>query len=171
MEKLSHTREDGVIVYITYMMEDDECSDERVVLVDISTWKLVCECKMFETFGVLCRHMIKVMRILGDFGDACMRSIPDYYILKRWTLEARKKEVADVDGSVSPSAATEIDTEKGIAMQYRETKTMLNQLATNLSMAGEKDYNNWMGALKKLCNGANKALSNTITSKYSKCIH
>ncbi|CAL1403860.1 unnamed protein product [Linum trigynum] len=50
-------------------------------------------------------------------------------------------------------------------MRYRETTAMLNQLATKLSMAEEKDYNKWMGVLKKLCNEANKALSKTITSE------
>ncbi|CAL1412213.1 unnamed protein product [Linum trigynum] len=165
METLSNTRDDVMIGYRIYMIEDGEHSDERVVLVDISTRTLACECRMFRTFGVLCRHMIKVMRLLGDFGKASMRSIPDHYILKRWTLEARNKEVVDVDGSVAPSAASENDAGKGIEMRFRETTAMLNQLATNMSMADEKDYNKWMGVLKKLCNEANKALSNTITSE------
>ncbi|CAL1359544.1 unnamed protein product [Linum trigynum] len=163
METLSDTRDDGMIGYRTYMIENGERSDERVVLVDISTRTLVCEFRMFRTFGVLCRHMIKVMRLLGDFGEASMRSVPDHYILKRWTLEARKKEVVDVDGYVGPSASSENDAGKGIAMRYRETTAMLNQLATNMSMTDEKDYNKWMGVLKKLCNEANKALSKTIT--------
>ncbi|CAL1354107.1 unnamed protein product [Linum trigynum] len=50
-------------------------------------------------------------------------------------------------------------------MRYRETTAMLNQLAMNMSMADEKDYNKWMGVLKKVCNEANKALSKTITSE------
>ncbi|CAL1395517.1 unnamed protein product [Linum trigynum] len=115
--------------------------------------------------------MIKVMRLLGYFGEESMRSILDHYILKRWTLEARKREAVDVDGFVGPSAASENDAGKGIAMRYRETTAMLNQLATNMSMADEKDYNKWMGVLKKLCNEANKALSKTITSEDSKYIH
>ncbi|CAL1395412.1 unnamed protein product [Linum trigynum] len=165
METLSDTRDDGMTGYLTYMIEDGERSDERVVLVDISTRTLVCECRLFRTFGVLCRHMIKVMRHLGDFGEASMRSIPDHYILERWTLEARKKVVVDVDGCVGPSANSENDAGIGIAMRYRETTAMLNQLATKLSMAEEKDYNKWMGVLKKVCNEANKALSKTITSE------
>ncbi|CAL1407651.1 unnamed protein product [Linum trigynum] len=50
-------------------------------------------------------------------------------------------------------------------MRYRETTAMFNQLATKLSMADEKVYNRWMGALQKVCKEANKALSKTITSK------
>ncbi|CAL1388937.1 unnamed protein product [Linum trigynum] len=99
--------------------------------------------------------MMKVMKLFGNFGNASMRSIVEHYILTRWMLEARKKEVVDVDFSVGPlAAATENDAGKGIAMRYRETTIMLNQLAMNLSMAGEKDYNKWMGALKKVCNEA-----------------
>ncbi|CAL1387130.1 unnamed protein product [Linum trigynum] len=165
IKKLSDNRDDGMIGYLIYMMEDGERSDERVVLVDIYTTTLVCECRMFRTLGVLCRHMIKVMWLLGDFGEVSMRSIPDHYILKRWTLEARGREVVDVDGSVGPSAPNENDAGKGIAMRYRETTAMLNQLAMNMSMADEKDYNKWMGVLKKVCNEANKALSKTITSE------
>ncbi|CAL1406087.1 unnamed protein product [Linum trigynum] len=50
-------------------------------------------------------------------------------------------------------------------MRYRETTAMLNQLATNMSMTDEKDYNKWMGVLKKLCNETNKTLSKIITSE------
>ncbi|CAL1406305.1 unnamed protein product [Linum trigynum] len=102
--------------------------------------------------------MIKVMRHLGE-------KYSRYYILERWTLEARKKVVVDVDGCVGPSVDSENDAGIGIAMRYRETTAMLNQLAKKLSMAEEKDYNKWMGVLKKVCNEANKALSKTITSE------
>ncbi|CAL1412820.1 unnamed protein product [Linum trigynum] len=91
------------------------------------------------------------MRLLGDFRNASMRSILEYYILKRWTLEGRKKEVIGVDCSVGPSAAaTENDAGKEITMRYREPTAMLNHLIANQSMADEKDYNKWMGALKKV---------------------
>ncbi|CAL1377745.1 unnamed protein product [Linum trigynum] len=52
--------------------------------------------------------MLKVIRLLGDFGIDSMRTIPDHYRLKRWTLEARRKEVVDADASVGPSWRTEL---------------------------------------------------------------
>ncbi|CAL1379507.1 unnamed protein product [Linum trigynum] len=110
--------------------------------------------------------MLKVMRLLGEFGNDSMRTIPDHYILKRWTLEARRKEVGDADASGDTSHSQENETGKGdIAMRYRETTAMFNQLATKLLMADEKVYNRWMGALQKVCKEANKALSKTITSE------
>ncbi|CAI0550879.1 unnamed protein product, partial [Linum tenue] len=162
IELVQDNRDDGFISYRTYKMEDDERSDERVILVDTSTATLVCDCRMFRTFGVLCRHMLKVMRFLGEFGNDSMRTIPDHYILKRWTLEARRKEVGDGDADEKgdTSHSHENETGKGdIAMRYRETTAMFNQLATKLSMADEKVYNRWMGALQKVCKEANKALS------------
>ncbi|CAL1382100.1 unnamed protein product [Linum trigynum] len=146
IELVPDNRDDGFISYLTYKMEGGERRDERVTHVDTSTATLVCECRMFRTFGVLCRHILKVMRLLGEFGNDSMRTIPDHYILKRWTLEARRKEVGDADALGDTSHSHENETGKGdIAMRYRETTAMFNQLATKLSMADEKVYNRWMG--------------------------
>lgn len=49
-----------------------------------------CSCKKFETSGILCCHVLKV------FGNKDVMELPDQYILKRWTKEAKVSVKADV---------------------------------------------------------------------------
>ena len=44
---------------------------------------ITCSCRKFDTFGILCSHALKVFE-LND-----VKVIPENYILKRWTREAR----------------------------------------------------------------------------------
>ncbi|KAM3273141.1 hypothetical protein ACQJBY_042872 [Aegilops geniculata] len=44
--------------------------------------KFTCECGMFEHMGMVCCHILKVMAGLG------LKEIPDYHIVKRWTVDA-----------------------------------------------------------------------------------
>ncbi|CAN6213782.1 unnamed protein product [Urochloa humidicola] len=45
--------------------------------------KLVCECGMYEHFGILCCHAIKVLI------HCCVNKIPEAHIMKRWTRDAK----------------------------------------------------------------------------------
>lgn len=45
---------------------------------------LSCSCRMFERMGILCSHILKVLRDSLDIKE----SIPNEYILKRWTKQA-----------------------------------------------------------------------------------
>ncbi|RHN75693.1 putative transcription factor FAR family [Medicago truncatula] len=53
---------------------------------------ITCSCRKFDTFGILCSHALKVFE-LND-----VKVIPDNYILKRWTREARFGVVQDFRG-------------------------------------------------------------------------
>jgi zinc finger SWIM domain-containing protein 3 len=44
---------------------------------------LSCSCRKFETFGILCRHALKILDVWG------IKLIPDGYILKRWRRDAK----------------------------------------------------------------------------------
>lgn len=55
-----------------------------MVSVDVHNQKISCNCKLFEFFGILCSHCLKVLPYMN------MHSIPPHYILKRWTKEAKK---------------------------------------------------------------------------------
>ncbi|KAK8916683.1 Protein FAR1-RELATED SEQUENCE 5 [Platanthera zijinensis] len=50
---------------------------------------IACSCKMFETCGILCRHGIKV------FDTLDIKIIPNNYIIRRWTRNARDDELPD----------------------------------------------------------------------------
>ena len=44
---------------------------------------LSCSCRKFETFGILCRHDLKVLDVLD------IKLIPNRYIIKRWRRDAK----------------------------------------------------------------------------------
>ncbi|XP_043699982.1 protein FAR1-RELATED SEQUENCE 5-like [Telopea speciosissima] len=51
-----------------------------------------CSCKKFESFGILCCHIMKIMERLD------IKVILEAYILNRWTRGARKMIVAHING-------------------------------------------------------------------------
>nr|KAJ0213115.1 hypothetical protein LSAT_V11C400158530 [Lactuca sativa] len=64
--------------------------------VDIAHWRLVsfrlkdqvnvtCSCAKFETYGILCKHCLYVMK------KQHVQTLPNHYILPRWTLDYRFK--------------------------------------------------------------------------------
>lgn len=52
-----------------------------------------CSCKMFDRLGLLCRHMLLVLK------DVCLSSIPLNFMVGRWTKDASLKAVFVVDGT------------------------------------------------------------------------
>ena len=65
---------------------------EYKVLCSPISRTISCSCRKFETFGILCCHALKVFDILD------INIIPDAYILKRWTREAKNGYVIDSIG-------------------------------------------------------------------------
>ncbi|XP_021733079.1 protein FAR1-RELATED SEQUENCE 5-like [Chenopodium quinoa] len=55
---------------------------------DLATYESSCTCRMFESQGILCRHILFVIK--GKF----IREIPDAYILNRWRKFVLKKAFA-----------------------------------------------------------------------------
>jgi zinc finger SWIM domain-containing protein 3 len=51
-----------------------------------------CSCKKFEKHGILCSHALKSLDMMN------IKLIPEAYILKRWTKEARSDIVQDNNG-------------------------------------------------------------------------
>ena len=46
---------------------------------------LSCSCRKFESFGILCRHGLKVLDVLD------IKLIPNRYIMKRWRRDAKDR--------------------------------------------------------------------------------
>ncbi|XP_021737229.1 protein FAR1-RELATED SEQUENCE 5-like [Chenopodium quinoa] len=58
---------------------------------DLATYESSCTCRMFESQGVLSKHILFVMK------GKCIREIPDAYIFNRWRKDVLKKaSVIDV---------------------------------------------------------------------------
>lgn len=67
-----------------------------------------CCCKMFESEGILCRHILAVFRATNMFV------LPSHYILKRWTRNAKDEAVSDL----LPRVESQSDSRKAKNMQY-----------------------------------------------------
>ncbi|XP_057525534.1 protein FAR1-RELATED SEQUENCE 9-like [Amaranthus tricolor] len=69
----------GIIIEVAY--------DAQKLYVD-------CFCKLFKRVGVLCKHALWVLQAKD------VKYIPEPYILKRWTKDASKTPVYDIDGTL-----------------------------------------------------------------------
>lgn len=95
-------KEEGAMsTYEVASFEED--GRTRTVIFNASERKASCSCLMFEFSGVLCRHALMVFT-LSNF-----MTLPSYYILERWTRNA--KSVVGLD-------------KRGVAMQANCRKSL-----------------------------------------------
>ncbi|KAL6609415.1 hypothetical protein ACP70R_039384 [Stipagrostis hirtigluma subsp. patula] len=95
-----------------------------VVRIDDSGQKYSCECGLFEHFGILCRH---VLRVMIQFG---VGKIPECHIIRRWTRNAR-----DIDEHLL--ADVSFDRRDAVTNQLRQSLLFVNAL--EVVRAGDKD--------------------------------
>ncbi|KMT03087.1 hypothetical protein BVRB_8g196450 [Beta vulgaris subsp. vulgaris] len=86
-EKVEHLMEDRVWVVPNGCTEEVLTDRRRCyrVTYNSKTREVECDCKMFETHGILCRHCIRVLD-QHLFGE-----VPDKYILLRWRKDIPRK--------------------------------------------------------------------------------
>nr|KAJ0196864.1 hypothetical protein LSAT_V11C700381740 [Lactuca sativa] len=63
---------------------------------------VICSCVKFETYGILCKHSLYVMKKRN------VQTLPDHYILPRWTLDARFRVGARSVGLKDMNTETEV---------------------------------------------------------------
>ncbi|XP_043721025.1 protein FAR1-RELATED SEQUENCE 1-like [Telopea speciosissima] len=91
-----------------------------------SEYILECNCKKFESFGILYCHVMKIMERLD------IKVIPEAYILNRWTHGARKMVVEDISGK-----EVEEDVNLDFTQRYRILCPKLVKIATQASNSTE----------------------------------
>jgi FAR1 DNA-binding domain/MULE transposase domain/SWIM zinc finger len=64
-------------------------STAHMVSYDFSDKRASCSCGKFEECGILCRHILRVFLMVN------VRSLPEFYVLKRWTRDAKSGFVLD----------------------------------------------------------------------------
>ena len=69
-----------------YVYKANEEGQQRVFTIDynLATMDISCSCKLFQSIGILCRHALKIF-YLHHFMN-----LPQRYLLKMWTKEAKK---------------------------------------------------------------------------------
>lgn len=79
--------EGGVISKYNVTKDENACT--FIVTHDSSEERTSCSCYKFERSGILCRHILRVYLTVD------VRLLPEHYILKRWTKDAKNGFVLD----------------------------------------------------------------------------
>lgn len=84
--------------------------EHRVYMVDFNITEQIasCSCKMFEFEGIVCRHVLAVFKATNVF------TLPQRYILKRWTRNAKDEATLDT----LPSVEMQGNSQKGKNLHY-----------------------------------------------------
>ncbi|KAG5535390.1 hypothetical protein RHGRI_023225 [Rhododendron griersonianum] len=124
--------------------KDDQ---HHLVTYDSSADMVLCSCKKFEFAGLLCSHALKVL-----CHNNVMR-IPEKYILKRWTKNAKS-------GSTGTCAWTSLieDPKAMMGRRYKELCHLCTQLATRAAET-EEAYNIALDCLKKIAEEVDASLT------------
>ncbi|XBJ23026.1 hypothetical protein VPH35_001293 [Triticum aestivum] len=75
--------QDGGIKVVTFKTG---ASRVREVRCDTTTMIANCSCKLYESHGIPCRHIVQVMRIENQ------KELPTFYIMERWKKQCKRYE-------------------------------------------------------------------------------
>lgn len=130
VERVADMDTGDVQAYRCYKIDSDNSqhSDLRIVRVRVENITLACSCRYYDSVGIFCRHILTVMEYLRAGGNTQMRTLPPYYILKRWTMKA--KLGVQLPGTVSEA----FNPPNGYAhaQQYQELCAMMVGLARSV---------------------------------------
>ena len=115
--------------------------------------EISCSCKMFENMGILCCHCLLIMNMSNAFMQNVYNTIPNKYIMKRWTMKPKNTDVGFIQ---------QLDAEegRGFMSRYRLTCTSVLDFALRISR-DELQHNAWMKDLKALISKHSSLLNET----------
>ena len=83
----------------TYSLSNGESRRIHIVHFNRTELSICCDCKLFETLGLLCCHALRVFLV---------NNIPDKYISSRWTKYAKKRLCCSVNSFKSNEKSTHV---------------------------------------------------------------
>jgi zinc finger SWIM domain-containing protein 3 len=94
MAACTRALEENNIYAVAIVRSDGDLSSEieRVVVGDPLEQKASCNCGQFARTDVLCSHALKVLDLMN------IKLLPNHYVLKRWTREAKYGTIQDNKG-------------------------------------------------------------------------
>ncbi|KAK9665377.1 hypothetical protein RND81_14G108400 [Saponaria officinalis] len=75
-------------------IEDSHRNKTFAVQYNALTSDVLCTCKLFERRGLICRHIFLV------FSNKLLKTIPEKYILTRWSKNALRGPIYDLNGNI-----------------------------------------------------------------------
>ncbi|XP_028766612.1 protein FAR1-RELATED SEQUENCE 2-like [Neltuma alba] len=120
---IERDEKESLFVYTAHMIDEE---GEWRIEFNPETHEICCSCQKFEATGILCCHALKV------YESKDIRVMPEQYILKRWTKEARNGIVHDIKGN-KIQADPRLDTIR----RYRQLVISMVRLATQAAITPE----------------------------------
>ncbi|XP_020082188.1 protein FAR-RED IMPAIRED RESPONSE 1-like [Ananas comosus] len=109
---------------------------EYTVSIIKAEGKVLCTCKFFDFYGILCSHALRAMNYAG------IHNIPPCYVTKRWTKDAKK--------GTSSTKMTACDDDSFRRARRFDSLTMMTQ---NFISKGSKSDGAYEAACKKIQEG------------------
>lgn len=110
----------------------------RVVTYNTTTMVGSCTCKLFETHGIPCRHLIHVLR------TAQLNELPKHYVLKRFRKDCKTEPVFDEDGILlegNESSSIDPEIQKLASETFKKMEDLLVQAKqSQVSMQFLRDH-------------------------------
>ncbi|KAK8952478.1 Protein FAR1-RELATED SEQUENCE 5 [Platanthera zijinensis] len=125
----------GTITTFRVGLSCEDSINWSTVIYDDDNTKVICECAKFETDGFLCKHILHIM-----IAKKHLQSIPNLYLLKRWSISARNKSNTEIS-VVSSDIVTPM-------MKWKLTNTQTNIF--NLAITSKEAYDLVMSTLTGL---------------------
>ncbi|KAF3946630.1 hypothetical protein CMV_027126 [Castanea mollissima] len=112
-----------------------------------------CSCRKFERGGILCSHALKILDVMD------IKVLPEKYILKRWTKDAKNEIVQDFNGRDIKS-----DTKLEVTTRYKFLGPMYVKLIARASEC-EEAYELALGSYNEL----SKKIDDILRKKSNPC--
>ncbi|KAJ4801304.1 FAR1-related sequence 1 [Rhynchospora pubera] len=132
-----------------YKVTIDEKPGEHTVRYDSLDGSVTCTCKRFESTGIQCAHVLKVLDLKN------IKELPEQYIIRRWIKDARSGHfTTDLDSSLRASTAE---------ARYKDLCRIASMIAARAARADEA-----MGFIESQSNALMKHLDHIFqTSGFS----
>ncbi|XP_051126352.1 protein FAR1-RELATED SEQUENCE 5-like [Andrographis paniculata] len=131
-----------------YQVSYLERSRYHIVKYDSSDKTVACSCKKFDFSGILCSHGLKIL----TKNDVL--KIPDQYILKRWTKDAR---LGDLHSRMYVGDHSMDDPKNELSLRCKDLSVLCNKLVTRAS-ENKESYEFARDALLKITERVNEQL-------------
>ncbi|XP_010268007.1 PREDICTED: protein FAR1-RELATED SEQUENCE 5-like [Nelumbo nucifera] len=134
-----------------YRIKDCSRPNVHVVTFDPLNVAVVCSCKKFESVGLLCAHALCVL------FERQLKQVPQQYLLKRWTRDAKDGATIDHRGH-----AIKLDPNAGFSTMFTE----LQRVARETSARAAEDRRAF-AYLLDVYNNARKGVEEILKKKGS----
>ncbi|XP_020250195.1 protein FAR1-RELATED SEQUENCE 5-like [Asparagus officinalis] len=126
-------KEEPKTIYLVGDFSEEREKWEEVTYDKSRELTVKCSCALFETDGILCSHILHIIWLLQ------LTAIPDNYILQRWKIDARHKNirffnVMDVRSNEGSMDQCDIIRLWTIRARFNATLEMASCLANVISM-------------------------------------